>query len=128
MTLHLYLICFAIALIGMALHIALKMKSLQDKARAANVTFKVRQYFKDDWLSITASLLTILMFLMFVDNIMKWKPALVDFVKLFFAFVGYTGSDIASRLFGVLNTKINNVIDAKTNIADNTPQSPKTKV
>jgi hypothetical protein len=120
MTLHLYVACFAIALIGMALHMALKMKSLQDKARAANVVFKARQYFHDDWLSILGSLLTIFMFLLFIDNVLKWKPALIDFVKIFFAFVGYTGSDIASRLFGVLNTKINSVIDQKANALDGT--------
>lgn len=127
MSMHLYLACFAIALIGMALHIALKMKSLQDKARAANVVFKSRQYFADDWLSITGSLLTIFMFLLFIDNVLKWKPALIDFVKIFFAFVGYTGSDIASRLFGVLNTKINSVIDQKSNALDGN-NTPTTKV
>lgn len=128
MTLHLYLACFAIALIGMALNTALKMKSLQDKARAANVEFKPGKYFSDDWLSITASLLTIIMFLLFLDNILKWKPAVIDYVKIGFAFIGYTGSDIASRLFGVVNKKINNVIDTKTNIADNVTEAPKTKI
>jgi hypothetical protein len=60
------------------------------------------------------------MFLLFIDNVLKWKPALIDFLKIFFAFVGYTGSDIASRLFGVLNTKINSVIDQKANALDGT--------
>src|ERR1044072_8533346 len=113
MTLSLYLTCFGVALVGMFLQTALKMKSLQDKARAANIESKVRQYFANDWLSITASVLTIVMFLMFLDNILKWKPVIVDYVKIGFAFVGYTGSDIASRLFGVVNKKINNVIDEK---------------
>lgn len=128
MNTHLYLECFLIALIGMALQTALKMKSLQDKARAANVEFKMRQYFSNDWLSIAASMLTIFLFLLVVDNILKWKPVVVDYVKIGFAFIGYTGSDIASRLFGVLNKKINNVIDTKTNIADNVNEAPKTKI
>lgn len=118
MIFSLYLTCFGVALVGMALQTVLKMKSLQDKARVANMEFKLRQYFIDDWLSITASILTIVLFLLFLDNILKWKPAVVDYVKIGFAFVGYTGSDIASRLFGVVNKKINNVIDVKTNIAD----------
>jgi hypothetical protein len=112
----------------MALQTILKMKSLQDKARAANVEFKVRQYFSNDWLSITASLLTIIMFLLFLDNILNWKPTIIDYVKIGFAFIGYTGSDIASRLFGVVNKKINNVIDTKTNIADNVNEAPKTQI
>lgn len=128
MTFTLYLTCFGVALVGMALQTVLKMKSLQDKAGAANVEFKVRQYFQQDWLSITASVLTIVMFLLFLDNILKWKPVIVDYIKIGFAFVGYTGSDIASRLFGVVNKKINNVIDEKTNIADNVNEVPKTKI
>jgi hypothetical protein len=112
----------------MALQTVLKMKSLQEKARAANVEFKIRQYFSNDWISIVASLLTIIMFLLFLDNILKWKPVIVDYIKVGFAFVGYTGSDIASRLFGVVNKKINNVIDEKTNIADNVNEVPKTKI
>lgn len=128
MTFQLYIECLSIAFIGMALQTALKMKSLQDKARAANVEFKIKQYFSNDWLSIVASILTIIMFLLFLDNILKWKPVIVDYVKIGFAFIGYTGSDIASRLFGVVNKKINNVIDEKTNIADNIPDTPKTKL
>jgi hypothetical protein len=122
MTIELYVTCFGVALVGMALQTVLKMKSLQDKARAANLVFKPGQYFSEDWLSITASVLTIILFLLFLDNILKWKPAVVDYVKIGFAFVGYTGSDIASRLFGVVNKKINNVIDEKTNIADGVNQ------
>lgn len=123
MTIDLYITCFSVALIGMALQTVLKMKSLQDKARAANIAFNPGQYFRQDWLSITASILTIILFLAFLDNILKWKPAVVDYVKIGFAFVGYTGSDIASRLFGVVNKKINSVIDVKTNIADGVNQN-----
>lgn len=118
MTLEMYIICFAVALVGMALHTALKLKSLQDKARLANVQFKVWQYFKNDWLSITASVLTVVLFLFFVDNILHWKPQVEGYLKIGFAFVGYTGSDIASRLFSVVNKKINAAIDYKTTVAD----------
>jgi amino acid permease len=121
MTLTLYATCFGVALVGMALQTVLKLKSLQDKARAANLTFKPGLYFREDWLSITASVLTIILFLLFLDNILKWKPVIVDYIKIGFAFVGYTGSDIASRLFSVVNKKINDVIDVKTNIADAKP-------
>jgi hypothetical protein len=128
MTLHLYITCFFVALIGMALQTVLKMKSLQDKAKVANLTFKPITYFREDWLSITASVLTIILFLLFLDNILKWHPAIVNYIKIGFGFVGYTGSDIASRLFGVVNKKINNVIDVKTNIADNVNEVVKTKI
>lgn len=123
MNFQLYLACFGVALVGMALQIVLKLKSLQDKAAAANVEFNARIYFRKDWLSTVASLLTIILFLLFIDNILKWKPAVVDFLKIFFGFVGYTGSDIASRLFSVVNKQINNVIDLKTGPNDKTGMS-----
>ena|SRR6201986_2604583 len=118
MTLTLYATCFCIALVGMALQTVLKIKSLQDKAAAGNVQFKVSQYFSTDWLSITASLLTIILFILVMSEILKWQPAIVNYVKIGFAFVGWTGSDIASRLFSVVNTKINDIINTKSNTAD----------
>jgi len=128
MQLKLYFVCFIISLVGMAFQIALKMKSLQEKSRVANIEFKPRQYFKEDWLSIAISMLAIILFLLVVDNILKWKPAIVDYIKIGFAFVGYAGSDVASRFFGVLNKKINIVIDTKTNISDGITEVPTTKI
>jgi archaellum biogenesis protein FlaJ (TadC family) len=126
MTITLYITCFIVAMIGMLLQTVLKIKSLQDKARAANVTFNPSTYFKNDWLSIVASILTIVMFLFFIDYILKWRPGAVDYLKILFAFVGYTGSDIASKLFGVISKKINTAIDEKTTISDGT--APPNKV
>lgn len=118
MTFEMYATCFAVAVVGMALNMALKLKSLQDKARLANVEFNAKKYFRNDWLSITASVLTIIMFLLFVDNILVWKPIVQGYLKIGFGFIGYTGSDIASRLFGVVNKRINAAIDYKTTVAD----------
>lgn len=118
MTAQLYITCFVVALLGMGLQTALKMKSLQEKARVANIEFKISYYFKQDWLSISASIITIVMFMFFITDILNWKPQTIDYLKIGFAFVGYTGSDIASRLFGVVNKRINNVIDLKTNVSD----------
>lgn len=118
MTAQLYITCFVVALLGMGLQTALKMKSLQERARVANIEFKFSYYFKQDWLSISASIITIVMFMFFITDILNWKPQTIDYLKIGFAFVGYTGSDIASRLFGVVNKRINNVIDVKTNVSD----------
>lgn len=107
---ELYLKCFAVALIGMALQTVLKMKSLDSKAKAAGITFKPTDYFKEDWLSITASILTIFMFLFFISDIMHFSPNTINYIRVLFAFVGYTGSDIASRLFSEINKRFNNTI------------------
>lgn len=128
MDLKLYATCFVVALVGMALQTVLKLKSLQDKARAGNIKFSPWIYFKNDWLSITASVLTIILFLICLDNVLHWKPAIVDYVKIGFAFVGYVGSDIASRLFSVVNKKINSIIDLKTDKADGTAEKQLTEL
>jgi len=135
MSIKLYLTLFAIAAIGQLLFNVLKIKGLQDKAALANVQFNTIDYFKKDWLSLLASFLTVLLVLLCLDSLLKWKPEAIDYVKPIFAFVGYTGSDIASRIFGVMNKRINSAIDYKTTISDTqtgtldapTPASPPQK-
>ena len=118
MSFKLYLTLFAIAAIGQLLFNVLKIKGLADKAALSNVQFSATDYFKKDWLSILASFLTVLLVLMCLDSLLKWKPEAIDYVKPIFAFVGYTGSDIASRIFGVMNKRINAAIDDKTTRSD----------
>jgi len=113
-----YLTYFAVALIGMILQALLKIKSIQDKAKKANVQFKPIEYLKEDWVSHCASLSTIVMFMFFVEEFANIDHRVMGFMKIGFAFVGYTGSDIASRLFSVVNRRINDAIDFKTTQAD----------
>jgi hypothetical protein len=118
MTLSIYIQCFAVGLLGMVLQALLKIKSIQDKARKANVEFSTKEYILDDWVSHTASLVTLCMCLFFVDEFTNFYTKASDYLKIGFAFVGYTGSDIMSRIFSVVNKRINNAIDYKTTIAD----------
>lgn len=118
MTLELYFQCFAVAFLGMVLQALLKIKSIQDKARKANVQFKASEYLRDDWVSHLASLTTIIMVLFLVDEFAHFSAYVMQYMKFGFAFVGYTGSDIMSRIFSVVNRRINNAIDYKTTIAD----------
>lgn len=114
----LYLECFAVGILGMLIHIGGKIKSIQDKARIANVSFKPIDYFTEDWLSMGVSVVTIFMAMFFISDVLHLKPEVLYYVKFGFAFIGYTGSDIASRLFGAVNKRVNQVIDKKTTIAD----------
>lgn len=118
MDIKLYATCFCIALVGMLLQIVLKINSLKQKAAAANAEFKVSQYFSMDWLSIVASILTIILFMFFLSEILNWQPAVINYVKIGFGFLGYTGADVASRLFSVVNGKINAIINDKSNAQD----------
>ena len=117
-----YLQCFAVAFIGWALHTSLKLRSIQVKSKAANLEFKIGDYFSDDWLVIISCFLTIILFLLFIDEVFSINEKIIEFVKIGFGFVGYTGSDVASRLFSLADKKINSVIDYKTNIADGIEQ------
>lgn len=118
MNIILYLQCFAVGVIGMTIHAIIKMKHIQDKARRNNIEFKPYEYFVKDWASHVATLLTIIMFMFFIEEFANFNQIVLDYAKIGFAFVGYTGSDIASRLFSVVDKRINSAIDYKTTIAD----------
>ena len=118
MTPLMYLEIFVIGLLGAILHSLFKIKSIQDKARLANVAFKPIDYWKEDWVSHLTSLCTILMCMFFVTDVIAVKPDAVPYVRASFGFIGYVGNDIASRVFGAVNTRVNKVIDEKTTKAD----------
>lgn len=125
-----YLMCGLVALFGMLLQILLKGIAVQKKARLANVEFKFIEIFTNDWLSHLASIVTIILALFLVDEFTNISEKVTDYIRIGFAFVGYTGSDIASRLFSVVNSKVNAAIDYKTTIADqanNTTDKPTPK-
>lgn len=113
-----YLVLFFIAFLGMLLQMLLKIKSIQDKARKANVIFSVREYLLDDWVSHSISIVTIIMFMFFITEAVTFNAVVAKYLKLGFAFVGYSSADIASRIFSVVNRRVNTAIDYKTTIAD----------
>lgn len=118
----LYLQCFFISLIGLGLSIIAVIYNLTKKAALANVIFDWKLYWKTDlWMQMVGTLLTVGLFLMLLNPFLKQYPQLAKdtlFILCFFATVGYIGSDIASRLFSVVNSRINSAIDFKTTIAD----------
>lgn len=114
-----YFEIFVIGLLGAILHSLFKIKSIQDKARLANVAFKPIDYWKEDWVSHLTSLCTILMCMFFVTDVITVKPDALPYIRVSFGFIGYVGNDIASRFFGAVNKRVNTVIDQKTTVADN---------
>jgi hypothetical protein len=126
----LYIKCFVVALLGHSLQTIFKIKSIREKARLANVAFSPVDYFKQDWLTLLSALVTTCMCLFFIDAKKVLSSAfemnvggiitigMVQIVMILFSLIGYTGSDIASRLFSVVNRKVNQIIDIKTTDAD----------
>lgn len=113
-----YLTCFGLGLLGMAFQVALKLKSLQDKATAANIVFNEGDFFKKDKWTLICNVLAILIFVFLLGDMLKLWPALNGWVKIVFAFVGYIGSDVLLRFFSVVEKQMNGIIDIKTNKAD----------
>lgn len=113
-----YAICFTIALLGMFFSLCLKGASMQKKAKIANAKFSVGQFIADDWISTLASFIFIIICLFMIDSLLKWKSAVVDYIKPIFVFIGYFGGDLGSRLFSVTNKRLNQVIDYKTTAGD----------
>lgn len=123
MTLIMYLQCFGLGLLGMFFQIALKLKSLQDKATSANIIFKESDFFKNDKWTLICNILAILIFVFLIGDIAKLWPSLNGWIKIIFAFIGYIGSDVLLRFFGVVEKKMNGIIDIKTNQADGSSQN-----
>jgi L-cystine uptake protein TcyP (sodium:dicarboxylate symporter family) len=103
-----------LALLGLALQLLLKYKSLKDKATKSNVALNFWEFVKQDFLSILATIVMIIIFVFVLDDIVNLHVKAIYWVKFLFVFAGYTGSDLILRLFGVTNRKLNNIIDKET--------------
>lgn len=122
MTIYLYLNCLAISLVGLGLSVLAVIYSLTKKARLANVIFDWKLYWRSDlWMQLVGTILSVALFLLLLAPFLKQYPTFKDntfVILIFFSAVGYFGSDLASRLFSVVNSRINSAIDVKTSQAD----------
>jgi len=119
---NIYLSSFLIGLVGLSLSLLTVIKSLTRKAKLANVIFDWKLFLKSDLLlQLAGSLLTVFLGLLLLNPFFQQFPQYtgkVFAVNLIFATIGYMGADIASRLFSVVNSRINSAIDYKTTISD----------
>lgn len=104
--------------IGVALQILFKIQSLKSRSKLANHSFSLKEYFNDDWVTILTSFVCIGAAVYVIDEFIKKTPELVDYIKWFFIFVGYSGSSVIQSVLSVTSKKINSIIDIKSNIAD----------
>ncbi len=117
-----YIQCFLMGIIGVALSTLTVLQSLTKKAKLANVIFNWKLFFGADiFIQLLGSLVTVGGALLLVGPFIKQYPQFADkdfAIMVVFATIGYLGSDIASRLFSVVNNRINGAIDYKTTQAD----------
>ena len=110
---------FVAGMLGILLQIfAVKIPTLKQKYKVANRDFNFLDYLKDDWSTILASVVSVAILIVGLDELLDIKPGLDKYVKWMFVFVGFTGSSIIQAALSIANKKIMSIIDIKTNIAD----------
>lgn len=116
MTLSLYLQCGLMYIIGQALHLfVFKIPAAKARAANGNIEFSFKQYWNSDWHLIIGNQLLGIMILIGLDQLAHFRPAIMEYVKWFFAAVGYMGSSAILSKFSQYEKAIQSVIDIKTN-------------
>lgn len=119
---NIYIQSFLISLVGLGLSMLAVLKSLTTKAKLANVIFNWKLYFSADFfLQLFGTILTVGGGLLLLQPFLMQYPQFANNrfkIMIGFMTIGYVGSDIASRLFSVVNGRINAAIDFKTTQAD----------
>lgn len=117
MTPKLYLWCIGIFLIGQAATMFLyHIPESQKLAKKASYDFDWKEWWrKDRYAVIGTQLLGILVFVA-LDEILHFKPFIMDMIKGLFGIFGIIASGIAARLGGYQKMLLN-IIDLKTNYA-----------
>lgn len=113
-----YLTYFFCGLLGILFMVLIKLKALKTRTEVANEKFNVITYFKDDYITLLLSLVTVLIALVTVKAAVHYKPGLSDWLYAIFVGVGYMGTSILTAFFSRAEERINKVIDTKTDIAD----------
>lgn len=116
-----YIYCGLLALLGLLFAVLLQLKAQSDKAKLANLIVPTfRTYIHNEWITLSLSLVTIIIGLFLIPIIVGLKPQYVPYIRPAFLPVGYAGTDILLKLFGVVNKRLNAAIDEKTTTADTT--------
>lgn len=125
-TTWLILQCIAMFILGQLLQLFwLKIPSLKKRAKTANYKFSVKEYWQSDWYLIIGTQIVGAMLILGLNEIVQWKPAILDYVKWFFGSLGAFASSVVLSKLSAYEKMLSEVIDIKTNIADNvTKDSP----
>lgn len=115
-------------ILGILFHVfVIKVISLKRKAKAANMPFSFSQFLQDEWPVILGNFICVCMLIVGLDELIGLKPSVAKLVKWLFFFVGISGSSIFMLAFSVADKRLRNIIDAKTNVADDLPLTKKNK-
>lgn len=119
MTLSLYLQCVAMFVCGQLLQLFwLKIPSLKKRAKAANYKFSAADYWNEEWHLIIGTEVLGAMAIMGLNEIVHWKPEVLDYVKWFFGAIGAFGSSVMLSKLSSYEKKLTEVINVKTDTSD----------
>jgi hypothetical protein len=76
------------------------------------------EWWKCDWNIIIATQIIGVMIIIGLDQLLHWKPDIMEYVKWFFGFMGAFGSTVAMSKFSQYEKGIVGLADIKSNIAD----------
>lgn len=111
-------IYFILGMLGLLLQTSIKITVLKQQSKVANHIFSFKEYLINDWPVILGSIVTVVIAILALDEYLPLNSLIGKYVKIFFAFVGYTGSSLLQVAFSMYNKKLMALIDIKTNIAD----------
>jgi magnesium-transporting ATPase (P-type) len=105
--------------LGVLLQIfAVKYPSIVARGKKGNHKVTFKEYLENDWWTIIASFIGVLILIFCIDELLNISPALGKYIKWLFVFVGFTGSSIVQAVLSVTNRKVMQIIDLKSNLAD----------
>lgn len=110
-------------LLGILFQVLAKMSSLKKDFEVANQAFVTKKFFQTEWVGWASSICFVLIMAITLPEIITYKPIVEQYVRILFVFGGAIGSWAFGYLLGKSRKYIRNVIDVKTNIADNKTQS-----
>ena len=119
LTLMDYLYFGALAILGQLFAVLLQMKAQTDKAKKANlIPPSFKGFVGEEWINISLALLTILIAMFLIQPIIGLEPKYITYIRIAALPIGYMGTDIILKMFGVVNNRLNAAIDYKTTEAD----------
>ena len=111
--------CIVMLILGQALHLfLLKVPSLKARARAAGKPFSWKEWWCEDWNIVVSTLIIGALVTVGLNELVTWKPEILDYVKWFYAAIGAFGSTVAQAKFSQYEKKLLAVIDIKSNVSD----------
>lgn len=121
MTLNDYLICYACFFGAQLLHLFwIKIPALRARSKAANRPFNIGDYFKEEWNILAGAQIVCVLLMAAYNQLNEWKPEwhLMRISRIFFIVLGGWGTSILLSKWGVVDKRVNKLMDVKANLSD----------